>query len=67
MTEERLLELTKQGIYRRIGPTRQSGYVRKGEVEIYPYFGRYGNGWITDKHSNNRHVLERYYYIRRYD
>ena len=67
MTEERLLELTEQGIYRRIGPTRHSGYVKKGEVEIYPYFGRYGIGWITDKHSNNRHVLDRYYYVRRVD
>ena len=66
MTEEKLHELWYSGEYRRIGPARHTGYVPKGTSRIYPYFGRYGNGWMVEVHSNkDRRRHDTYYYVRR--
>ena len=66
MTEEQLDAMVKSGEYRRIGPFRHTGYIAKGVIKIYPYFGRHGDGWLLERHASyDRRRHEVLYYVRR--
>lgn len=65
ITREKLEELVQSGEYKRIGPSRLTGYIRKGDEIVSPYIGRYGVGWMVESHINGnykRHNVD--YYVR---